>query len=75
MKDLFKRRLIPQSILRQMAEQTETVEKEKPRFVKVLIKGREKLINAKKLPNDLPSHEDWFKIRIWDDELNGRSLT
>jgi hypothetical protein len=75
MKYILKRRLIPQSILRQMAEQNETVEKEKPRFVKVLIQGRMKLINTKKLPNDLPSHEEWFKIRIWDDELNGRSLT
>jgi hypothetical protein len=56
-----------------MAEQP--TEKKKPTFMKVLINGHEKLINSKKLPNDLPSTEDWFKIRIWDDELNGRSLT
>ncbi len=27
------------------------------------------------MPDDMPSVEDWFRIRIWQDELNGVALT
>jgi len=26
-------------------------------------------------PDDLPSQDDWFRMRIWVDELEGRALT
>lgn len=27
------------------------------------------------MPDDLPSVDDWFKIRVWLDEIEGKSLT
>ena len=27
------------------------------------------------MPDDMPSVDDWFRVRIWQDELNGLSLT
>jgi hypothetical protein len=27
------------------------------------------------MPDDLPSVDDWFKIRVWVDEIEGKSLT
>lgn len=27
------------------------------------------------MPDDIPSVDDWFKIRVWQDELNGTALT
>jgi len=27
------------------------------------------------MDDDIPSQEDWFRFRIWDDELTGRSYT
>jgi hypothetical protein len=27
------------------------------------------------MPDDIPSVDDWFKIRVWQDELNGIALT
>lgn len=30
---------------------------------------------ANELPDDMPTVEDWYRIRVWTDELEGRSLT
>lgn len=27
------------------------------------------------MPDDLPSVDEWFKIRVWVDEIEGKSLT
>jgi len=27
------------------------------------------------MPDDIPSVDEWFKIRVWQDELNGTALT
>ncbi len=27
------------------------------------------------MPDDMPSVDEWFKIRVWQDELNGTALT
>jgi hypothetical protein len=72
------KRFIAKSILRQSQfDDTETTPTEKRvhQFEQVLIKGRMVRVNKNKLPEDLPSNQDWFRIRIWSDELSGRSLT
>lgn len=27
------------------------------------------------MADDIPTHEQWFRFRVWDDELTGRSYT
>jgi hypothetical protein len=31
--------------------------------------------NYADMPDDIPSVDEWFKIRVWQDELNGTALT
>lgn len=56
---LFKR-LIPQSVARQIQE---VEEPEKP------------VIQEPQYPEDMPTVDEWFRIRVWADEIEGRSLT
>lgn len=56
------KRIIPQSITRQM--QVEEVEHVEP-----------EIINEDGIPDDMPTVEEWFRIRVWNDEIEGRSLT
>ena len=69
------KRLTPKSIERQVTETTPKGHKSAARFEEVLINNTRVKINSRCLPNDLPSEKDWFRIRVWSDELNGRSLT
>jgi hypothetical protein len=71
------RRLVPQSIARQSqhAEPSKKVHVSRARFVDVIINRNVTRINARCLPSDLPTVEEWHKKRIWSDELEGRSLT
>lgn len=70
------RRLVPQSIARQSQVQEEAQPpKRKHQFENAIIQGRNVRINSRKLPSDLPTTEDWFRIRVWSDEHAGRSLT
>lgn len=74
---LFKR-LIPASIARQSQyqEPTEAVTpKRQHRFERVIIRGKMQLVNVQKLPPDMPTQQDWFRIRVWQDEMHGRALT
>lgn len=32
-------------------------------------------VDYSKIPDDVPSQEDWYKFRIWYDEVNGLSYT
>jgi hypothetical protein len=74
---MIKRRLIPQSLLRQVrTTQPKVVHKSSAQFVDVILAtGQRTRINARLLPDDLPTQQEWFRIRIWDDEKSGRSLT
>ena len=69
------KRYLPKSIERQVTDTTQKGHKSNAKFEEVLINNTRVKINARCLPNDLPSAKDWFRIRVWSDELNGRSLT
>lgn len=72
---LFKR-FTPKSIERQLTESDKPkLHQSKAKFVDCKIDGKVVKINARCLPNDLPSQDDWFRIRVWNDEINGTSLT
>lgn len=55
------KRIIPQSINRQM--QVDEVEVKQPET------------EEPEYPEDMPTVEEWFRIRVWADEIEGRSLT
>lgn len=55
------KRIIPQSINRQM--QVDEVEVKQPET------------EEQEYPDDMPTVEEWFRIRVWNDEIEGRSLT
>ena len=72
----MKLRLLPKSIERQLLPQKpKKVHVSRARFETVLIDGKPTRINARLLPDDLPTQHDWYRIRVWNDELNGISLT
>ena len=71
----MKLRLLPKSIERQLFDKPKKVHVSKARFETVLIDGKPTRINARLLPDDLPTQHDWYRIRVWNDELNGISLT
>lgn len=71
------KRIIPKSLQRQLqvSQPVENNRKNKAQFVECEIKGKRVKINARCLPDDLPSINVWFRTRIWVDEISGRSLT
>lgn len=69
------KRFTPKSIERQLNDKPIKRHQSNARFVEAIIDNNRVKINARCLPNDLPSPDDWFRMRVWNDELNGTSLT
>lgn len=71
LKQILQTRL-PKSIARQsQTEQPEPFKHEsRASFETVLINGRMVKINKRLIPDDLPSHSDWFRMRVWMDEID-----
>lgn len=69
------KRFTPKSVERQLNDKPTKRHKSNARFVEVIIENNRVKINARCLPNDLPSHDDWFRMRVWNDEIDGTSLT
>lgn len=60
----MKKRDTPKSVERQMQQRDKTAELPEA-----------KPYDYSTMPDDIPSVDDWFKIRVWQDELNGTALT
>jgi hypothetical protein len=64
---ILPRRDLPKSVERQLPQSWASEQVRKAYIAEPL--------NVEQIPDDMPSVEDWFRIRIWTDELEGRSLT
>lgn len=70
------RRIIPKSIERQLFEKKEPKKhKSQARFVECIIGDNRVKINARCLPDDLPSIEYWLRTRFIKERLNENSLS
>ena len=68
------RKETPSSIARQMKPEPKK-HISRAKFETVDINGKLVKVNVRCLPDDLPTHSEWFKKRIWIDEIEGRALT
>lgn len=64
---LLTRRDLPKSVERQLPQAWASEQVQKAYIAEPM--------QADEIPDDIPSVEQWFRIRIWTDELEGRSLT
>lgn len=65
----MKLRPIPKSIERQSQPHTDKVQ------AWASLQVQKSYEEEPELPEDMPTVQDWFRIRIWTDEIEGRSLT
>jgi hypothetical protein len=65
--NILKRRELPKSVERQMPQSWASKQVQKAYIAEPM--------QADEIPDDMPTVEDWFRIRIWTDEIEGRSLT